>query len=68
MKKYILLAIFVFVIAVGTVYSWDDSAWDSFRNALRNLKYSIIPHSDDSLDLGSPTKEFKDYMLMVLRI
>ena len=60
--KYKVGTFFILVVfAASAVWAWTPGgAWDEFRLAITDLVYSIIPHADNSVDLGSSTKEFKN--------
>jgi len=57
MRKGLLLVVLGFLIPVF-VYGWTDpGTWDSFKKALTQLRYSIIPVQDD-VELGSSSQRF----------
>jgi len=56
MKK---ILIFLICMTLGFNVS-SYAASDAFRKALGDLRYDIIPRTDDARDMGSSTKQFKD--------
>lgn len=61
MKKYTGLAIFISILMITAAYAWTPGGtWDEFKLAVTDLVYSIIPHTNNAIDLGSSSKEFKD--------
>jgi hypothetical protein len=47
----------------GTRGIWESPAPTLFSNVMQNISTSIIPSEDDTYDLGSPTKKWKDLYL-----
>jgi hypothetical protein len=60
MKKFITLVILAVVCFLPTAAQAWNTGWDAERLALQRVKYDILPDTDDSRDVGSSTKEFKD--------
>lgn len=59
MKKFfkILLACSL-LLGATQVFGWNEGAWNEFALALKNLKYSIIPQTTNTLTLGDATHKF----------
>lgn len=60
MKKKITLGILAVFLWIGVAGAWSGgSSWDEFRLAVTDLVYSIVPHSNNNVSLGSSSKAFK---------
>jgi len=58
MRKILLIVSLLLITTLS--YGRDTGSRDSYRNALRNLKFDIIPAINDVRDLGSSTKRFNE--------
>ncbi len=60
-RLFTMLTTLVFVLSLAVpVQAWKSGQWDSLRKAFTGAQFSLIPATDDTYDIGSSTKQWKD--------